>query len=138
MNLPAMTAIVDALKASGMPVYRGRSDDVGDSETDTYPAIVVRTLSEIPRIPQPATFRPMRTVEVRALMRVAPEEYEGEMDDMSGLLYRALAPLTQPDEKRITGIEITGVEYDHPDPGSEIASVSFTLEVSYVLTLQED
>jgi hypothetical protein len=136
-----MAAIVTALEAmceSGARVYRGRTDDIGDSGTDIYPAFLLRTLSEAPRIPMPATVRALRSIEIRGLLRVPAEDYEDEMDDLCALMYRALAPLTQPDGlPGATGIEITGVEYDHPQPGSEVASVLFNVDVSYVLTLHE-
>lgn len=120
-------------------VYRGRSDDLGDSQDDDLPAIVVRTTSEAARVASTRTLHTVRSIEVRGVLRVPAAEYEPDMDALLREMYHALLPLWDPESPPAgtSELSITGVEYLHPASGSEIASVLINLNVSYVLTRQE-
>lgn len=134
--------ILDALAAVPLVqgrVYHGRSDDLGDSQDDDLPAIVVQTNGETPSSPSPRTLHTTRSLEVRGVLRVPAVEYEPDMDALLREMYHALLPLWDPESPPAGTSEISfiGVDYLHPASGSEIASVSINLNVSYVLTRKE-
>ena len=138
----AMQWVLDALGTVPLVqgrVYHGRSDDLGDSQDDDLPAIVVRTNSEVPSSPSPRTLHTARSIEVRGVLRVPAVDYEPDMDALLREMYHALLPLWDPESPPAgtTEIRFTGVEYEHPASGSEIASVLINLNVSYVLTCKE-
>lgn len=152
MSLPKSTQIktrvIEALQAirtnagfrtdAGLRVHRSRSDDLGDTRKPAeWPCIRVTTNSETTTARRPRQSMKERLITVEGLATVALVDYEPMLDALAEDIERALLPLTEIDSLKglATEVEISGADYMHPDPGSELCSVTFTVTVSYVLTL---
>ena len=104
-------------------VFRGRADGLSTGDI-VLPAIAIATLASTPTNPKPRTVRKL------------PSDYEPALDELDEDIIRALLPLTEIDAlPGVLQIQLSGGEYAHPEGGSNMASVSYTLTVSYALTI---
>ena len=143
--------VIDALKRiavangyqtdAGVNVHRGRRPThISETAPGSLPAIVVRCEASPTSSAQPRRAIKRREISVTCVALVASDDYEATLDALAEDIDRALLGLTHLDAQPapITGIEMTGPEYTHPEPGSNLCAVTFTVSVSYVLTLKED
>jgi hypothetical protein len=130
--------------SAGLRVYRGRTDLIADSATDTYPAILVHCARDNSLDRNRRQALKERGIEIQGITRAATEgefdeilalDYEPILDDLAEDIDRALLTLTDRDalEGRAVNVTISGAEYEPPPEGSWLVFVRFTLTVSYVL-----
>lgn len=136
-------AVIDALNSittanafkTDPTVFRGRADGLSTGDI-VLPAIAIATLASTPTNPKPRTVRKDREINITGLINALPSDYEPALDDLDEDIIRALLPLTEIDAlPGVLQIQLSGGEYAHPEGGSNMASVSYTLTVSYSLTI---
>lgn len=125
--------------AAGTRVHRGRADHMADAQEDAFPAILIRTESDPPAASRPGQVQHTRSFTVQGVIQATGEDYEPTLDALAHDLYRALVP--QGNRDRLGGLAteltIDGCDYVHPEPGSELAAVSYPITVTYVATYQQ-
>ncbi|GGE75929.1 hypothetical protein GCM10011533_30390 [Streptosporangium jomthongense] len=119
---------------AGQRVKRGRPESLQLKSSD-LPMISVSTEINAPEAVKPRTVRKLRSVEIVGMVDAADRDYEPDLDSLDEDISIALAKLTGIDELPGTlSLEISGGEYRHPDSGSNIAGVTHTVTIGYVLT----
>lgn len=148
MSTPKGTQITDVVVAAlqailtsagyhtdaGQRVYRGRSPRLEDTAEDSYPAVIVRTLSEEVDEQRTKLIRKTREIEIIALLMADEADYEPELDKLDEDLDLALLALTDP-RGALLGIAyqtaLSSGTWSGPAEGSQLVYVSHILTVSY-------
>ncbi|WP_017941711.1 hypothetical protein [Thioalkalivibrio sp. ALE6] len=124
---------------AGARAHRGRPDALADAQADEFPAILVRTDSNAPGASRPQQVQHQRAITVQGVTRAVGADYEPVLDNLAHDIFRALVP--QGSRERLGGLAteltIDDCNYDHPEPGSDLAAVTYSITVTYVANYQQ-
>lgn len=126
---------------AGARVHRGnRPAHISEEDADQFPLILVRCDAERPGSVQPRRVMLDRSMTVQGQIISRPADYEPDMDALAEDIAKALLPLTVTNDlpSQVTQVVVTGGDYIHPEPGSDLAGVSYTVTVSHVLTIEKE
>lgn len=118
-------------------VLRGRPDRLQPKD-GPLPAIMISTTQS--GLGQQATRRVQRNrdINIVGIVDATERDYEPDLDALDEDIIKAILPLFSKgpyEGARWTEVSISGGEYTHPEGGSTVAAVSFTVTVGYVQTI---
>lgn len=119
---------------AGLAVVRGRPERL-ELHQDDLPLIAVSSPANTNEAVKPRQVRKEREITITGMIHAEDADYEPQLDDLDEDITLALAALTGleavPDA---ISVEIAGGTYGHPAAGSNIAEVTHTVTVRYLLT----
>lgn len=114
-------------------VRRGRPENLTINRED-LPLIAVSTQESASEGMQPNAVSKRREITVDGVVAAMERDYEPDLDDMDEDLARALAPLSHRGiGLRATKVTVAGGQYSHPEGGSNLAAVTYTITVNYIV-----
>lgn len=123
---------------AGRRVTRGRAEHLRVDEY-SLPVIAVSTVNSTNGNPKPRTVRKDREISIVGMVDASQDDYEPQLDQLDEDINRALLPLTAMDALPGTlQVQFSGGDYIHPEGGSNVAGVSFTITISYPLTFKHN
>lgn len=140
-------AVISALEAilpengfgtdTGLRVRRGRPEAMQIHAAE-LPMITVSTNSSGSSSIKPRTNKKDRDIEVIGIVWGEGMDYEPQLDNLDEDITRALSVLTDMDAlPDAMDIQINGGDYTHPEGGSNTASTTYSVTISYALTNHE-
>lgn len=119
---------------AGARAWRGRPDAMADAQADEFPAILLRTDGNAPGASRPQQVQHQRALTVQGVVQAYGADYEPMLDALAHDIFRALVP--QGSRERLGGLAteltIDDCTYEHPEPGSYMAAVTYSITVTYV------
>lgn len=123
--------------AAGLRVQRGRPEGLEIHAAD-LPMITVSTNTSGSSSIKPRTNRKDRDIEVIGIVWGESQDYEPLLDSLDEDITRALSALTDMDAlPDAMDVQINGGDYTHPEGGSNTASTTYSVIISYALTNHE-
>lgn len=114
-------------------VRRGRPENLTINRED-MPLIAVSTQENASEGMHPNAVSKRREITVDGVVAAMERDYEPDLDAMDEDIARALAPLSQRGIGHgATKVAVAGGQYTHPEGGSNLAAVTYTITVNYIV-----
>ncbi|MCH8530362.1 MAG: hypothetical protein LAT65_05880 [Saccharospirillum sp.] len=118
-------------------VLRGRPDRLQPKD-GPLPAIMVSTTQNPVTNQATRSVKREREINIVGVVDATTRDYEPALDELDEDIVRALLPLLAKgpyEGAQWSSVQISGGEYTHPEGGSTVAAVAYTLTVGYTQTI---